>query len=229
MYSRARIPTMRFAQKIRLPADGELTSAPLECAVLKKGLEMSRVGRKPIPIPKGVDVRVDGDIVKVKGPKGTLERTVIGPVSVAVDEAASRIVVSRSREDRYGREQHGLWRALVANMVSGVTEGSKKVLEIIGVGYRAELQGKTLKLSLGFAVPAELAVPDGVKIEVTKPTRPGIDGEIHVSGMDKQLVGQFAARIRSIKRPDPYKGKGIRYRGEYVRKLAGKTFGATGT
>ena len=190
---------------------------------------MSRVGKKPIPIPAGVEVRVDGNTVSVKGPRGTLERRHESAVKVTVDESAERIVVNRLRDDRAGREKHGLWRALINNMVVGVTEGVEKVLEIVGIGFRAELQGEVLKLNLGFAVPVELIVPDGLAVEVTRATRPGIDGEIHVSGIDKELVGQFAARIRHVKPPDPYKGKGVRYRGEYVRKLAGKTFGTAGT
>jgi large subunit ribosomal protein L6 len=190
---------------------------------------MSRIGVRPIPIPAGVEVSLDGEAVRVKGPKGSLERTVRGPVTVKVDEAARQVIVDRTRDDRRGRSHHGLWRALVANMVSGVTEGVSKTLEIIGVGYRAEVQGKTLKLGLGFAVPRELPIPEGVSVEVGRPTRPGIDGEIRVSGIDKEKVGQFAADIRAQRPPDVYKGKGIRYRGEYVRKLAGKTFGSAAT
>ncbi len=188
---------------------------------------MSRMGKKPIPVPQGVDVQIDGSAVTIKGPKGVLDRVVTGPISVEFDKASSQIVVSRNREDKFGRAQHGLWRALIANMVSGVTEGVEKVLEIIGLGYRAELQGSTLSLHVGFATPVEFAVPKEVSVEVTKPTRPGVAAEIHVSGLDKQAVGQFAALVRKIRPPDPYHGKGLRYRGEYVRKLAGKTFGST--
>lgn len=189
---------------------------------------MSRVGRKPVPIPSGVDVRVDGQRVTVKGPKGTLTREVVGPVTVAVDSAAGSVLLKRSRQDRYGREQHGLWRALVANMVVGVSEGYAKVLEIIGVGYRAEVAGRILKLTLGYASPVELTIPDGLAVEAGRGSRPGVDAEVSVSGIDKELVGQFAALVRKAKPPDSYKGKGVRYRGEYVRKLAGKTFGSAG-
>jgi large subunit ribosomal protein L6 len=187
---------------------------------------MSRIGKKPIPVPAGVDVVVDGSVVRVKGPKGGLEREVAGPVAVAFDGAARRLVVTRRGDDKDARAQHGLWRALIANMVEGVVNGYEKTLEIIGVGFRGEVAGPVLKLHVGFAKPAELKIPQGLKVEARKPTRTGIDGEIHVSGIDKELVGQFAANVRRVKPPDLYKGKGIRYRGEYVRKLQGKTFGS---
>ena len=190
---------------------------------------MSRVGKKPVPVPKGVDVQVDGKTVRVKGPKGTLERRIHDAVDARFDKDGGQVVISRNRDDKTGKEQHGLWRALVRNMVDGVTNGSEKVLEIIGVGYRAEIQGKVLKLTVGFASPVELPVPDGLTVEASRGSRVGVDAEVKVSGIDNELVGQFAARVRHVKPPDSYKGKGIRYRGEYVRKLAGKTFGATGT
>jgi len=189
---------------------------------------MSRIGKKPIAVPKGVDVQVDGKIVRVKGPKGTLERRFHDLVDVKLDADAGQVVVTRSQDDKAGKEQHGLWRALVSNMVDGVTKGSEKVLEIIGVGYKAEIQGKTLKLTLGFAAPVEFAIPDGLTVEAGRGSRVGVDAEVKVSGIDNELVGQFAAKIRHVKPPDSYKGKGIRYRGEYVRKLAGKTFGTAG-
>jgi large subunit ribosomal protein L6 len=189
---------------------------------------MSRIGKQPIPVPKGVDVQVDGKIVRIKGPKGTLERRFHDFVDVALDKEAAQVVITRSRDDKAGKEQHGLWRALINNMVDGVTKGYEKVLEIIGVGYKAELQGKTLKLTLGFAAPVEFPVPDGLTIEAARGSRVGVDAEVKISGTDNELVGQFAAKVRHVKPPDPYKGKGIRYRGEYVRKLAGKTFGTTG-
>ncbi len=189
---------------------------------------MSRIGKKPIPVPKGVDVQVDGKTVRVKGPKGALERRFHDFVDVHLDTEAEQVVVTRSRDDKAGKEQHGLWRALVNNMIDGVTKGTEKVLEIVGVGYRAELQGKVLKLTLGFATPVELAVPDGLTIEAGRGSRVGVDAEVKISGIDNELVGQFAARVRHVKPPDSYKGKGIRYRGEYVRKLAGKTFGTAG-
>jgi large subunit ribosomal protein L6 len=189
---------------------------------------MSRAGKRPIPIPQGVTVKVDGGSVSAKGPKGELRRELKGPVTVKVVEGARQVVVGRTREDRYGREQHGLWRALIAGMIDGVSNGVTKVLEVIGVGYRGEVKGKTLVLNLGYASPVECPIPDGVKVEVTRATRPGIDGEIHVTGIDKEAVGQFAATVRRTRDPDPYKGKGVRYRGEYIRKLAGKTFGSAG-
>jgi len=190
---------------------------------------MSRIGRKPVAIPAGVDVKVEDGTVRVKGPKGVLERTVTGPVKVEVNQAAKSVLVTRTRDDRVGREQHGLWRALIAGMVEGVSQGFTKVLEIMGIGYKAEVQGGVLKLHVGFAVPYELPIPPGLKVEVRKGSRAGVEAEVSVSGCDKELVGQFAAAVRRVKKPDVYKGKGIRYRGEYVRKLVGKTFGAAAT
>jgi large subunit ribosomal protein L6 len=189
---------------------------------------MSRVGKKPVPIPDGVQVRVAGDAISVKGPKGTIERRFDSAVTVTVDEGAKQILVSRKDDEKQSKALHGLWRALVSNMVTGVTEGFEKALEIIGVGYRAELQGKTLKLTLGYANPIELAVPQGLDVEVRRSGRPGVDIEVTVRGIDKEAVGQFAAKIRKTRKPDVYHGKGVRYFGEYVRKLAGKTFGSAG-
>jgi large subunit ribosomal protein L6 len=186
---------------------------------------MSRIGKKPIPLPAGVEVKVVEDVVSVKGPKGQLQRTIRGPVTVNVDKATKQIVVTRDTEDRNGREQHGLWRALIAGMVTGVVEGYTKELEIIGIGFKAEVKGNTLTLNVGYAVPYDLVIPKGLTVEAKRGTRAGIDAEVIVTGIDKELVGQFAAMVRRIKKPDLYKGKGIRYRGEYVRKLAGKTFG----
>jgi large subunit ribosomal protein L6 len=190
---------------------------------------MSRIGRKPVAIPAGVEVKVNGNTVSVRGPKGAIERVVTGPVTVSVDKAANQVVVSRTVEDRTGRAMHGLWRALINGMVIGVVEGYTKVLDIIGIGFKAEVQGNTLKVNVGFAVPYELDIPKGLKVEAKKGSRAGVDAEVSVTGIDKELVGQFAASIRRIKKPDLYKGKGIRYRGEYVRRLAGKTFGSAAT
>lgn len=190
---------------------------------------MSRVGKQPVPIPAGVEVTVAGNAVSVKGPKGTLERRFVDAVTLAVDKEAKQVVVSRKTDDKLAKSLHGLWRALVNNMVEGVVKGFEKELEIIGVGYKAELQGKTLKLSLGHAHPIELAVPQGIEVEVKRSGRQGVDLEVTVRGVDKELVGQFAANIRKTRKPDVYHGKGVRYRGEYVRKLAGKTFGSVGT
>jgi large subunit ribosomal protein L6 len=193
---------------------------------------MSRVGKKPVPILAGVEVTVLGNAVSVRGPKGALERRFVEPVFMTVDEDAKQVVVSRRGDGKQAKALHGLWRALVNNMVEGVTNGFEKTLEIIGVGYKAEIvggpDGKTLRLSLGYAQPIELPVPQGIEVEARRSGRPGVDLEVTVRGIDKELVGQFAANIRKTRKPDVYHGKGVRYRGEYVRKLAGKTFGSVG-
>jgi large subunit ribosomal protein L6 len=175
---------------------------------------MSRVGRRPIPIPAGVEVKVEGERVTVKGPKGTLEQIVHPAMSVAVDDG--NVIVSRPSEERLHRALHGLTRSLVANMVEGVTNGYAKTLEIQGVGYRAALKGSNLEVAVGYSHPVVVEPPKGVTFEVPQPNR------IIVSGADKQVVGQIAANIRAVRKPDSYKGKGIRYQGEYVRKKAGK-------
>jgi len=175
---------------------------------------MSRVGKAPIPIPSGVDVTVDGAEVKVKGSKGELTRTLPEQISAAVEDG--QIVVSRSDDERHSRALHGLMRALLANMVVGVSEGYRKQLEIVGVGYRANMKGSSLELQVGFSHPVLVDSPDGVTIEA--PDQTTIVG----TGIDKELVGQVAANIRKIKPPEPYKGKGIRYTGEHVRRKAGK-------
>jgi large subunit ribosomal protein L6 len=175
---------------------------------------MSRVGKMPIEIPSGATVVIDGDMVRVKGPKGELEQRVSDRIDV-VDEGG-QLVVTRKSEEPYDRSMHGLYRSLIANMVRGVTEGFEKVLEIQGVGYRAVLRGKSIELQLGYSNPRHVEPPSGIEFEVPVPTR------IIVKGCDKQLVGQVAADIRSLRKPDPYKGKGIRYRDEYVRRKVGK-------
>jgi large subunit ribosomal protein L6 len=175
---------------------------------------MSRIGRRPIPIPPGVEVQVEGTRVRVRGPRGELERE-IHP-AMRVRKADGQILVERPSDDRVHRALHGLTRTLVANMVEGVTSGFSKTLEIQGVGYRATLKGGSLELAVGYSHPVVVTPPPGITLEVPQPTR------IVVSGADKQLVGQVAADIRSIREPDPYKGKGIRYQGEQVRKKAGK-------
>jgi large subunit ribosomal protein L6 len=175
---------------------------------------MSRVGRRPIPIPSGVEVKVEGERVTVKGPKGTLEQVVHPAMSVSVDDG--NVIVTRPSEERLHRALHGLTRSLVANMVEGVTNGYAKTLEIQGVGYRASLKGSTLEVAVGYSHPVVVEPPQGVTFEVPQPNR------IIVSGTDKQVVGQVAANVRAIRKPDAYKGKGIRYQGEYVRKKAGK-------
>jgi large subunit ribosomal protein L6 len=175
---------------------------------------MSRVGRLPIPIPSGVDVAVQDRTVRVKGPRGALERIVHPDISVSV--GGGRGPGARPPHGRFHRALHGLTRALVANMVHGVTQGYAVQLEIQGVGYRAQKQGQKLAIQLGFSHPVELDPPAGITLEAPQPNR------IIVSGIDKELVGQTAAGIRALREPDPYKGKGIRYLGERVRRKAGK-------
>jgi len=176
---------------------------------------VSRIGRLPIPIPKGVDVRIDGLTVTVKGPKGELTKTFPEGVTIAVEDG--KIVVRRVSDNRRHKAFHGLTRALLANMVEGVTKGFEKKLEIEGVGYRAELQGKDLVLWVGYSHPVRLQPLPGVTFKVERGGR-----EITVQGIDKQVVGEMAARIRRVRPPEPYKGKGIRYAGEHIRRKAGK-------
>ena len=175
---------------------------------------MSRIGRKPIAIPAGVDVKVDGNVVTVKGPKGTLSETLNSRISVKVE--GSEVLVTRPTDDKEDRALHGLSRTLVYNMVVGVTEGYTKNLEVNGVGYRAQKQGKNLVLNLGYSHQVIIPEIDGITVEVPNPNA------IVVSGADKQKVGQFAAEVREKRPPEPYKGKGIRYAGEYVRRKEGK-------
>jgi large subunit ribosomal protein L6 len=176
---------------------------------------MSRVGKKPIPIPAGVKVEIEDDHIKVTGPKGELSRSIHPSMVVKQDQDA--LVVKRSSDSKFHRSLHGLTRSLVVNMVDGVTSEYKKSLEIQGIGYKAELKGKKLRLSLGLSHPILFSPPEGIKIEVDGPNK------MKISGIDKQLVGVVAAKIRSFRPPEPYKGKGIRYEGEIVRKKAGKT------
>ena len=177
---------------------------------------MSRIGNAPITVPGGVDVTIDGAEVTVKGPKGTLSRSVPGAISVRQD--ASVLLVERPDDERQNRSLHGLTRTLVNNMVVGVTDGFSKELEIIGVGYRAEALSPTqLRLALGFSHPVVFDAPAGITFEVPTQTR------VIVKGIDKELVGQVAANIRSVRKPEPYKGKGVRYLGEKVLRKAGKT------
>jgi large subunit ribosomal protein L6 len=177
---------------------------------------MSRIGKQPIPIPSGVDVTIAGARVTVKGPKGTLEHTIIGDVTAQRQD--DEIVVTRADDLRANRSLHGLTRSLINNMVVGVSEGFSKELEIVGVGYRAQAAGpNALDLQLGFSHPVHFTAPDGVTFEVPAPTR------ITVRGHDKQVVGQVAADIRKIRKPEPYKGKGIRYAGERIIRKAGKS------
>jgi large subunit ribosomal protein L6 len=176
---------------------------------------MSRIGRLPIQIPSGVDVTLEGNRVTVKGPKGTLSRDLHPAMSVSREDGT--IVVTRPTEQKVHKQLHGLTRTLVNNMVVGVTDGYKKQLEIVGVGYRAEAQGpNALRLNLGFSHPVNVTAPEGITFEVPVPT------QVVVSGIDKEVVGQVAANIRSIRKPEPYKGKGVRYAGERVLRKAGK-------
>ena len=175
---------------------------------------MSRVGKSPIELPKGVTVTVDGNTVKAKGPKGELATEIVGGITVSVD--GNIVKVERANETKETRSLHGTMRALVANTVTGVSEGFFKNLDIIGVGYSAELKGNSLHLKLGFSHPCVFEPPKGIEIEVPAPTR------IVVRGIDRQQVGQVAADIRALRPPEPYKGKGIRYHDEYVRRKAGK-------
>jgi large subunit ribosomal protein L6 len=176
---------------------------------------MSRIGKAPIAVPAGVDVTVTGSTITVKGPKGTLSRSL--PAGIVVRQDEGQLLVERPDDERESRSMHGLSRTLVSNMVVGVTDGFAKELEIVGVGYRAEAQGPdAVRLALGFSHPVNVKAPDGVTFEVPSPTR------IIVKGIDKEAVGQVAANIRSIRKPEPYKGKGVRYLGERILRKAGK-------
>ena len=179
---------------------------------------MSRIGRIPIPIPDKVKLTQEGSTLSLEGPKGKFAMTLPQGLSVSIKD--SHVLVQRASDDKQTKALHGLYRALLANAVRGVTEGFSKELEIVGVGYRAQLQGKQLTLHVGYSHPVVLPIPDGVTIETPKPTA------IVVKGIDKQLVGHMAATIRRVARPEPYKGKGIRYVGESIRRKAGKA--ATG-
>ncbi len=175
---------------------------------------MSRIGRKSIALPKGVEFKIDGKHVSVKGPKGTLEMDIMPQIDAVLEDG--QIIVKRQSEIKAVRAAHGMTRALINNMVVGVTEGFQKVLEIVGVGYRAQMQGKNLVLSLGFSHPVEVIPPAGIEFACESPIK------IVVRGIDRQIVGQVASNIREYRPPEPYKGKGIRYSGEYVIRKAGK-------
>jgi large subunit ribosomal protein L6 len=175
---------------------------------------MSRIGKLPVAIPSGVDVSIDGQSVTVKGPKGTLSHTVAEPITVAQEDGS--IVVSRPDDERESKSLHGLSRTLIANMVTGVTAGYSKTLEIVGTGYRVIAKGSDLEFALGYSHPVPVPAPDGITFRVETPTR------FAVEGIDKQKVGEVAANIRKLRKPDPYKGKGVRYQGEVIRRKAGK-------
>jgi large subunit ribosomal protein L6 len=175
---------------------------------------MSRIGRTPVAIPAGVDVTISGREVTVKGPRGTLSMEVAAPIEVA--QADGAITVTRPNDEGEIRALHGLSRSLIANMVTGVTDGFRKTLEIVGVGYRVQAKGQDLEFSLGYSHPVPVTAPEGITLRVESPTR------FVVEGIDKQQVGEVAANIRKLRKPDPYKGKGVRYQGEQIRRKVGK-------
>jgi large subunit ribosomal protein L6 len=179
---------------------------------------MSRIGKQPISLPGGVEVKLDASEVKVKGPKGQLVQRI--PDIIKMDVADGTVRFTRPDDKKPSRALHGLARALVANMVTGVTEGFIRDLSIVGVGYRAEVSGKTLKLSVGYSNSVNMPIPDGLKVSVDRNT------EVKIEGIDKQVVGQFAAEVRRVRPPEPYKGKGIRYTNEQVRRKVGKAAGS---
>ena len=176
---------------------------------------MSRIGKRPVPLPKGVTAQITGQRITVKGPKGEIGRTIHTDLSIAVEEVG--VVVKRPSDESFHKALHGLTRTLVANMVEGVTQGFRKALEIQGVGYKAEPKGADIQLLVGFSHPVRYKAPPGIKITVENNTL------VKIEGVDKELVGQVAAEIRAVRPPEPYKGKGIRYQGEQVRRKAGKT------
>ena len=177
---------------------------------------MSRIGRLPVPVPGGVEVAIAEQEITVKGPKGSLSHTVAAPITVSRDEDGT-LRVARPDDERESRALHGLSRTLIANMITGVTEGYTKTLEIVGVGYRVQARGSDLEFALGFSHPVPVKAPEGISFTVESPTR------LRVTGIDKQQVGEVAAKIRKIRKPDPYKGKGVRYQGEVVKRKVGKT------
>ena len=176
---------------------------------------MSRIGRLPVTVPAGVDIAIEGQTVKVKGPKGELSHTVAEPITVEREDDGTLVVV-RPNDERRAKELHGLSRTLVANMIVGVTEGYKKTLEINGTGYRVQAKGTDLEFALGFSHPVLVPAPEGITFTVERPTL------FHIAGIDKQQVGEVAANIRKIRPPEPYKGKGVKYQGEVIRRKAGK-------
>ena len=178
---------------------------------------MSRIGRKPIAVPAGVDVKIDGTTVTVKGPKGTLTKSF--HKDMIIKQEGNELIVERPSEDKLHKSLHGLTRTLVSNMVEGVTTGFSKSLDIEGIGYRAQMQGKELVMNIGFSHPVTMTAPEGIEIEVLSPTSPA---KLRISGPDKQKVGQFAANVREKRPPEPYKGKGIKYADEVIRRKEGK-------
>jgi large subunit ribosomal protein L6 len=179
---------------------------------------MSRIGKKPIPLPKGVEIRQEGNTLTVKGPKGSLSTLVVAGIGVSVEDNV--VQFSRGNDEGKTRSLHGLMRALVANNVTGVTEGFKRELDIVGVGYRAEVKGREVVFQLGYSHPVRFPIPEGIDVTIDAKTN-----HITINGIDKQKVGQVAAEIRSLREPDPYKGKGIKYSNEVIRRKAGKAAG----
>jgi len=175
---------------------------------------MSRIGRLPITVPAGVEVKVDGSVISVKGAKGELSHTVASPIEVTLDE--NTLTVTRPNDERTSRSLHGLTRTLIANMIEGVTKGYEKKLEIVGTGYRVQAKGSDLEFALGYSHPVNVSAPEGITFTVENPTK------FSVAGISKQQVGEVAANIRKLRKPDPYKGKGVRYAGEVIRRKVGK-------
>jgi large subunit ribosomal protein L6 len=175
---------------------------------------MSRIGKLPIPVPAGVEVKIDGSVVSVKGPKGSLSHTVVAPITVAVED--NTVVVSRPDDERLSKSLHGLTRTLISNLVTGVTAGYTKGIEIVGTGYRVTAKGSDIEFALGYSHPIYVKAPEGITFTVEGNTK------LTVSGIDKQQVGEVAANLRKLRKPEPYKGKGVRYAGEVVRRKAGK-------
>ena len=182
---------------------------------------MSRIGRQPVKVPNDVKISISGNTVNIDGPKGKLSQTFHPDIAIEYVQQDKQIIVKRSSDEKYHRALHGLTRALISNMVLGVTKGYSKNLEIIGLGYNAKVQGKDLVLLLGYTHPVSLEIPKGIKVEVTNPTNPA---KLTVSGTDKQMVGQFSAVIRGMRPPEPYKGMGVKYEDEVIRRKAGKAF-----
>lgn len=176
---------------------------------------MSRVGKMPIAVPKGVQVKINKDVIEVSGPKGKLSQNLLPGITMEIEK--DLVIIKRVSEQKIHKSLHGLTRTLVANMVTGVIDGFTKELEINGVGYRAQLQGRDLVLSLGFSHPINFPLPEGIEVEIDKQTK------LTVKGIDKNLVGETAAKIRGLRKPEPYKGKGIKYQNEYIRRKVGKT------
>ncbi len=182
---------------------------------------MSRIGKQPVKVPNEVKLSITGNTVNIEGPKGKLSQSLHPDITIEHNQSERHILVKRRSDEKYYKAMHGLTRALIANMVFGVTKGYSKNLEIVGLGYNAKVQGKDLVLQLGYTHPVHLEIPKGIKVDVTNPTNPA---KLTISGPDKQMVGQFSAVIRSMKPPEPYKGMGIKYEGEVIRRKAGKAF-----